>query len=146
MQTYLRLITQSGTLKPECVLVPLGSPTGVPNWSYVHVPRVTAPWSSRACRGRAVSGGAWDGYRRVGTRWVYRVGNTGTYRPSPLLARRVLRQRSGPRKPLPGGWSGWSQCSGAPAVPEPTLRARSVSLQEPSLVLALLPGMPPPGQ
>ena len=57
-------------------ILPLGSPTGVPNVSYVQCPRVPQPWSSRACRGRAVCGHA--GYGRV----VYRVGTRGGVLPA----------------------------------------------------------------
>ena len=37
---------QPGTLKQGCVLIPLGSPTGVPERSYVHAPAVCTWWSS----------------------------------------------------------------------------------------------------
>ena len=67
-----------------------------------------------------------------GTGWVYRVGNTGSHPPkSPPRG----YQRSGPRRPCRGR-SGWvSSCGvGGPCT---TLRARSVTLQVPSLYRTL---------
>ena len=85
-----------GTLKRRCVLIPLGSPTGVPNCMFEQsVPRV-----GRVPAG--VYGRVWYWGRVYG--WVLGEGNTGT--PSTLESGGP-RQRSGPRKPH-RGWSGWS--------------------------------------
>ena len=74
----------------------------------------------------------------VGAGWVYRVGNTGsrgTTQPPRARDQGTPDQRSGPRKPLLGGWSGWVWGGGPvpfacprvrPPIPLPTLRARSV--------------------
>ena len=60
-------INQPGTLYLGCVLLPLGSPTGPSNRSYVHVPQVPY-W----CRHVAVRAGMVPGWV-LG--WVYRVGS-----------------------------------------------------------------------
>ena len=87
-----------------CVLIPLGSPSGVPNWSYVHVPEVPRPWSSRACRGRAVPVWYQGGYTGWVAGWVIRG-----HPARPLLEetthRRPVTAGNGPT-PAGGRWVG----------------------------------------
>ena len=111
-----------GTLNYVCVLIPLGSPTAVSKWPYVHVPEVPRWWSSRACRGRGARYGT--GWGIAG--WVYRVGNTGVHRQARSSTRKVHNQRSGPRKSLAGAGVGglWTVPAGPtlgrPPIPLPT--------------------------
>ena len=79
VQSHKYSINQPGTLITGCVLTPLGSPTAVPNWSYVHVPVVmgTGGVVHELGVGRHAGYGVWV------AGWVYRVGNTGTYPASP---------------------------------------------------------------
>ena len=108
--------------------VPLGSPTVSSKRSYVHVPRcssqgevVGVQWCAGPC-----------GTLSTGTGWVYRRGNTGYYQPtrSPREEQTLTAKRA--RKPLQG--AGVVVRVQRARVPRPTLRARSVSLQDPSLV------------
>ena len=82
--------------------------------------------------GMTVVRGTVRGYGVVQAGWVYRVGtqvgNTGVQHQGPEDTKRSRYQRSGPRKPLQGGWSGWVSAQRTPGPPTqpPTLRARSV--------------------
>ena len=84
----------------RCVLVPLGSPTGVPKRVYEQ----SVP-ACRTCAGSGVRAGYGTGWCTGG---VYRVGNTGgLYRYPATLLEETHGQRSGPRRPCRGR-SGWS--------------------------------------
>ena len=82
----------NGVLGPYtgCVLLPLGSPTGCPNWSYVHVPAVPAAGVLvHRGDGRRVGGyqvGTGEGY----TGWV--MGGLYPVPPSNLLLALSLRR------------------------------------------------------
>ena len=78
----------------QCVLIPLGSPTGCQNWLLVHVWHVEL-----VVVGWVYSTGTGVGY---GTR----VGIPGSTTQPPSCSREVLRQRSGPRNPARGGVGG----------------------------------------
>ena len=126
-------------------LYPLGSPMDPQKRSYVHVPRVTS--RTRQCvRHRSVRLGPVPG-------WVYWVGipggNTGVLPSHPATALSPpARQRPHGSGPSLQGRVVWKQ-GGRPLrvtvrwcarSPVPTLRARSVPLQGPSLVQDCSPG------
>ena len=110
--------------------IPLGSPRTGLKVPYVHVPVVprTGVLVHRG-DGRRAGTGPWTGIR---------VGGAGVYPPTQLLEEDPRsRQRSGPRK-AHRAWSGWSAGSGRTrdgggTAPGTTLRARSGTLQVPSL-------------
>ena len=107
--------------------IPLGSPRTPQKRSYVHVP-LDLGTGVLVHRGDGQQGptGAW-----VGAGWVYRVGTTGVYYPAALLGERCRYSEAGPGSPCRGlEWV----VSAARALPVmTTLRARSVTLQVPSL-------------
>ena len=104
MQTSYTVEYTLETLKPGCVLLPLGSPSGSQKRPYVHVPVV--PRRARQCvRHRSVGGDRCLGGYRVGyTGWVIRRAIPD---PAMLLAlsppRRTATAGSGPCN---AGWSG----------------------------------------
>ena len=87
------------TVPEQCVLTPLGSPSGPQKRPYVHVPEV--PRCMRwVCHGAGVRCRGVPG-------WVYRVGTREGipgYYPAARGGSQI--QRSGPRK-AHGAWSGW---------------------------------------
>ena len=93
-----------GTLKQACVLLPLGSPTGLRKRSYVHV-----PGCPRAVRGTAVSRTCSQVGTRVGIAgWVPGWAIPGTTQP--LLALSQQEPQPAERAPeAPQGleWVGW---------------------------------------
>ena len=105
----------------RCVLLPLGSPTGTPERSYVHVPQCP----DRVVHDAAtVQDGVWC---RVGIPgWVYRVGTrVGYYRDTQPAARgEVQHQRSGPVGPAGAGvvGAGARTYRAAGTAPGPPLR------------------------
>ena len=108
--------------------IPLGSPTMVSKRSYVHAPATPAT-GVLMHRGDGQAGCTGQGCRQGGyTGWVIRGAIPG---PTDYVPGEQTDSEAGPGRPAGPGVGG--RCSGRPSS-VPTLRARSVTLQVPSLV------------